>query len=147
MIGQMKSSASVVRWTAVLKKLHLKVTEFRIALLETFAKQAKPISAQTLLTLMSAKIQNVDKVTLYRNLEILEEKGTLCRMYFTGQEALYEMRSKDDHHHHLICTCCHKVEDWEACNVPTPEPDSGFKSDHHHLEFYGMCAKCQKIAL
>jgi Fe2+ or Zn2+ uptake regulation protein len=126
----------------LLRERDLSVTPFRVQLLKIFSNAHVPLSAQQLLDKFDEK---VDKVTLYRNVEAFEKSGLICRMYFTGQEALYEERFSDHHHHHLICTNCGKIEDIDHCAVATPETDSGFRTDHHHVEFYGLCKDCQLL--
>ncbi len=127
----------------LLQESDLKKTEFRLRLLKLLQTSAKPLSAQEILLRMRLKLKAADKVTLYRNLEVFEQKGLTCRMYFIGQEALYELRSDENHHHHLICTQCQKVEDVPSCGVGLPHTESGFVTKHHHLEFYGLCKGCQ----
>jgi len=124
----------------LLRQHELSVTPFRINLLKVLAKVGVPLSVQQLAEKFKTPI---DKVTLYRNLEAFEHAGLICRMYFNGQEALYEQRFTDHHHHHLICTNCGRIEDVPSCNVEAPRTGSGFKINHHHLEFYGLCHQCQ----
>lgn len=125
----------------LLRERNLSVTPFRVKLLRLLSTVHLPLSAQQLVEKFG---EGIDKVTLYRNLEAFEQSGLVCRMYFNGQEALYEERFSDHHHHHLICTVCGKVEDIESCSVETPQTQSGFLVHHHHVEFYGVCAECQK---
>lgn len=124
----------------LLRGHNMSVTPFRIKLLKLLADTHIPLPVHEL---MKKFDESVDKVTLYRNLEAFEKAGLICRMYFNGQEALYEERFSDHHHHHLVCTSCGKVEDVESCAVEAPKTDSGFQAHHHHVEFYGICAACQ----
>jgi Fe2+ or Zn2+ uptake regulation protein len=124
-----------------------KKTKFRQALLAVLADQHLPQPASVLSQLLKKSLsqKTIDKVTLYRNLDLLEKDGKLCRTYFLGQEALYELRDDRQHHHHLICTQCHHVEDDIHCTVSIPPNLAGFRIDHHHLEFYGVCAQCATL--
>ena len=126
----------------LLRECKLSVTPFRIELLKILSKLHVPLSVHELLKQFP---DSVDKVTLYRNLEAFEKAGLVCRMYFTGQEALYEERFTDHHHHHLICTSCGKIEDIEMCTVEAPNTKTGFQTHHHHVEFYGLCQACQAL--
>lgn len=123
----------------ILRQHNLSVTPFRIKLLKLLTTVHVPLSVQKLAELFE---EPVDKVTLYRNLETFEQAGLICRMYFNGQEALYEQRFTDHHHHHLICTSCGKIEDVPGCSIEQPRTGSGFKTHHHHVEFYGLCHIC-----
>lgn len=123
----------------LLRQHDLSVTPFRIKLLKLLTKVHVPLSVQKLADEFG---ESVDKVTLYRNLETFEQVGLICRMYFNGQEALYEQRFTDHHHHHLICTNCGKIEDVPGCSIEAPRTGSGFRIHHHHVEFYGLCHQC-----
>jgi Fe2+ or Zn2+ uptake regulation protein len=134
------NEVDVMFYQDLLREKALSVTPFRIKLLKLMEKLHIPMSVQDI----AAKFDSaVDKVTLYRNLEAFEQAGLICRMYFNGQEALYEQRFTDHHHHHLICTSCGRIEDVPGCEVEAPRTGSGFKINHHHLEFYGLCHECQ----
>jgi len=136
----MPSETDLLFYQDLLREKELSVTPFRIKLLKLLATVKVPMSAQQLGKELG---KSVDKVTLYRNLEAFEESGLICRMYFNGQEALYEQRFTDHHHHHLICTNCGKIEDVPGCELEPPRTGSGFKTNHHHVEFYGLCHECQ----
>jgi len=133
----------VMFYQDLLRDKQLSVTPFRIKLLKLMAKLKLPMSAQQLGAELKAQKEDVDKVTIYRNLEAFEESGLICRMYFNGQEALYEQRFTNHHHHHLICTSCGRIEDVPGCELEAPRTGSGFKTHHHHVEFYGLCHACQ----
>lgn len=83
-----------------------------------------------------------DKVTVYRNLDFLVEKGMVCKHFSNEGEGLYELRQ--DHHHHLVCNRCgirYKLINCPVAAIKVPE---NFSVDHHHLEFFGICRKCQR---
>jgi len=126
----------------LLREHELSITTFRIQLLKTFESAGLPLSAQQL---MEKFQQKIDKVTLYRNVEAFERSGLICRMYFNGQEALYEERFSGHLYHHLICNHCGKIEQIDVCAVPPPQTESGFQVDHHHVEYYGLCFSCQQL--
>jgi Fur family ferric uptake transcriptional regulator len=125
----------------LLHTMGLKNTPFRLELFQLLHRAKKPLTAAEILN--SLKKNTVDKVTLYRNLEMLEEKGVLCRHYFNEQEAKYELRDEPHHHHHMICNSCHVVQDVPDCHFPPTASVDGFDIQHHHVEFFGLCKKCQ----
>jgi Fe2+ or Zn2+ uptake regulation protein len=83
-----------------------------------------------------------DKVTVYRNLDFLVEKGMVCKHFSNEGEGLYELRQ--DHHHHLVCNRCGTRYKLINCPVIEMKAPTGFEVDHHHLEFFGTCQKCQR---
>ena len=63
-------------------------------------------------TVLSAKsihenLKEVDKVTVYRNLDLFVSSGIVKAMNFGGAETLYEYQQHP--HHHAVCTDCNKI--------------------------------------
>src|SRR6185295_9472199 len=96
-----------------LKAGGLKVTPARLSLLDLFKHAEKPLSVKEI----AAQLQNsdIDPVTLYRNVESLEQLGIIRQLRLQDRQAHYEIA--DDHHHHLICKICGKIVDVEGCKI------------------------------
>jgi len=122
---------------------HLKITGKRKALVELIAKAKKPVDAQFLIEHLQ-KDQDVDRVTVFRILNILTEHGILRKLEFGEGKARYELNSSD--HHHLICESCGSVEDVSDCNIGELEAEiskkKNFHIKRHSLEFFGLCDRC-----
>ena len=98
-----------------------------------------PISAQEILKNLQKKSPNINKTTVYRQLEKLAKEGTVTELFLGNDYKSYEISSN---HHHIICTKCKKVECLpEDCQVNNPK--TTFKVTSHNLEFYGLCPTCQ----
>jgi len=54
-----------------------------------------------------ALLPEIDKVTIYRNLDLFVSEGTVKTLNFGGTETLYEYQHHP--HHHAVCTDCEKV--------------------------------------
>lgn len=81
----------------------------------------------------------MDKVTVYRILEVLEKVGAIFREQF-GKEAFYYLSASK--HHHIICQKCGKTE----C-VPCKhsfDKIKNFNNIRHQLILTGVCNKCNK---
>jgi Fur family transcriptional regulator, ferric uptake regulator len=52
-------------------------------------------------------VPEIDKVTIYRNLDLFVSEGVVKTLNFGGTETLYEYQQHP--HHHAICTECHRV--------------------------------------
>lgn len=132
-------------FTKLLSKHDLKTTQARISLLELVEKAKKPVDSQFLIDTLQ-KTFKVDKVTIFRILNILTEHGILRKLEFGEGKARYELNNED--HHHLICQDCGKIEDISDCNIGALEKEIKTKKNFlvklHTLEFYGLCADCQK---
>lgn len=88
---------------------------------------------------------SIDKVTIYRILDLYIQLGLVGKTVFKGKATHYELHSLS-HHHHLICNTCDTVEDVsvkEDLFLKEIKRNTGFRIDSHHLEFFGTCAQCQ----
>ncbi len=52
-------------------------------------------------------LPKIDKVTIYRNLDLFVSEGTVKALNFGGTETLYEYQQHP--HHHAVCTDCDRV--------------------------------------
>lgn len=89
---------------------------------------------------------NVSLGTIYRNLNLLKEKGLIRELKYGKNTARYDGNSAP--HHHIICIQCGKLEDIQ-CNIhpdinKSVEKASGYKIVSHQLELNGICPKCLK---
>lgn len=132
-------------FSKLLTKHDLKITQARVSLLEIIEKENKPLDAQFLIDSLKSSSQ-VDKVTIFRILNVLTEHGILRRLEFGEGKARYELNTED--HHHLICQNCGKIEDISDCNIGALEKEIKHKKHFlvklHTLEFFGFCKDCQK---
>lgn len=98
------------------------------------------LSVEQMLVELAITHRDFNKTSVYRALDQLEAAGVVCKHNFTGSQALYEL--SHHHHAHLLCKICGAVSEAE-CEVSDPSELAGFKIDHHHLTFLGICAGCQ----
>lgn len=89
---------------------------------------------------------NINTASIYRSLELFVETGIAHTFNLGEGKSRYELVNENYHHHHLICNNCKNIEDivLDRENF-TKEINrkSKFKIDHHHLEFFGLCKRCQ----
>lgn len=134
-----------VDFTKLLNKHDLKTTSARISLLKLLENEKNPVDSQFLVNSLQ-KTFKVDKVTIFRILNVLTEHGILRKLEFGEGKARYELNNED--HHHLICQNCGKIEDISDCNIGALEKEINQKKKFlvklHTLEFYGLCENCQK---
>lgn len=130
----------------LLKSSGLKITQARLKLLDIFKRAKKPLSIKQVAQQLGDT--NADLVTLYRNVEALDNLGLIKQMKFKDRQAYYELIT-ENHHHHLVCKSCGKISDVNECSVTIQGPKllkiHGFaKVYDHSLEFFGICEKCAK---
>lgn len=126
-----------------LKTGGLKITTARLDLLDILKHAKKPLSIKDI----AQRLGEADLVTLYRNIEALQNLGIVKQINLKDRQAYYEL-SGGEHHHHLVCTNCGRLEDVqvEEMNLnKTFLKNHGFaKVTDHSLEFFGVCTKCNK---
>lgn len=129
----------------LLKEKNLKVTKNRKIILKSLQKEENPISAEELFDKLKRE-NEIDLSTIYRNLNILEEKGVLLKT--TNLDGInYYQINNSNHKHFLTCNNCHKKFVIEDCPVHELEEkienQTGFIINGHNFEFTGICPDCQ----
>lgn len=132
----------------ILKQHALKHTKQRVRVLEEMALDTVAISQPELEKKLGKEI---DRVTLYRILNIYEDKGILHRimdMNGTANYAICSSSCSEDHHHddhvHFNCTNCSKIYCLEVI-VPQITMPKGFTAKSTTTTSYGICEKCSKL--
>jgi len=128
-----------------LKEVSLSATPARIATMQVFESHKTPFDAQHLIDHLYKGL-GIDRVTVFRILNVFVEKGLVKRITFGESKARYELNKQD--HHHLICQKCGRIEDISDCNIGAFEKEiknkKNFLVRQHSLEFFGLCPNCQK---
>lgn len=124
-----------------------RITISRRAIVEAFTASVGPVAAADIIAMLKKKRVATDKTTVYREIEFLTKEGILREVQFDERSKRYELAS-GEHTHHLICTNCKKVDDavldHDLDDVEKRlQKQKKFKVQHHSLEFYGLCGKCQ----
>ncbi len=127
-------------------RLNIKKTPARLAVSKFLSNSNIPVDAEQIIQYLRSQKLDTNKVTVYRILDFLLKNQVIERVEF--REGKYRFELKKNHHHHLICTNCGKVQDVEANVVEKLEKeiqkDKNFNVQSHSLEFFGLCADCQK---
>ncbi|MEX0616466.1 MAG: Fur family transcriptional regulator [Candidatus Woykebacteria bacterium] len=132
--------------TDYLRKIGARVTPARRSILGAIAESSKPISADEIGVKLIKDGFEVNKTTIYRELEFLKTENLIREIDFLDGRKRYEATSYG-HHHHVICKACGGVE--ELGSIPeyfinTFSRKSQFLIQDHNLEFFGLCQSCQK---
>lgn len=131
---------------ALLKTKGKSVTEVRSAILDILKSAETPLTPKQILSLITSK--KPDLATVYRNLSLLESLGVINSVDLGEGFKRYEMHNPDNHKHHIICRTCGTIGDIEECGLQEIEnkifKKTGFKTEKHRLEFFGVCAVCRK---
>lgn len=129
----------------ILKNNNLKVTKGRKAILEILSKSDKSLGAETILNECKEMGININLSTVYRAVEMFEEKGIVDK--FVGNDGVSSYKLKGNEHKHMLqCSICDK-----KVEVPCPirqveeivENETGFVVTEHNLIMKGVCEDCR----
>ena len=133
----------------LLKEFNIKKTKPRSLLLELLEKSKKPITVNEL---FDSADKSVDKVTVYRTVDLFERSGLVRRVETLEREVRYELQDPEHDHHHVICIKCKKVEDFTGCQAESLiekalEQVGGFSTvSHHSFDIFGICNSCTELS-
>ena len=130
-----------------LRKIDLKATPARVAVLKLLKETKQPIDVNTIIDKINKWGIKTDPTTVFRIVNKLTERGVVNQIQFQDKKARYELTERE-HHHHFICEDCGEIEDVLADAIPALEREigrkQGFLVKRHSLEFFGLCSNCQK---
>lgn len=122
-----------------------KLTAKRKIVLKSIENFAEPVDAATIVEEVGKKAK-IDRATVFRTINFLLEKGQIKKIEFGDGKARFE--EAGDHHHHLVCENCGTIEKISNCIASFLEKEverkNKFLIKRHSLEFFGLCANCQK---
>lgn len=128
-----------------LKSKDIKVTKGRIEILYILKNAENSLSAEKIYQISREKNININLSTVYRTLELFEEKQITEKIALTDGVFAYKLKRKT-HRHHLTCDVCHKEID-----IPCPmsqveemvQSETGFTLTEHDLIMKGVCKECK----
>lgn len=102
--------------------------------------------------LAKAKHAKVDRVTVYRNIELFEKLGIVHRIYIGWKYKLELSEEFVAHHHHLSCLNCGSVIDIEDEKhidefIQRVAAQVGFVPRRHQFEVDGYCNDCSSTVI
>jgi Fur family transcriptional regulator, ferric uptake regulator len=130
---------------ATLKQKGLKLTPQRILITDIIHDAKGHLTAAEIIENVRAKMPGVNKSTIYRTLDILEEAGCVNKSTL-GDDVIYH-HTEEGHHHHLVCRQCGKTISCDE-NLFAPVQQSldkkyGFHADFKHVVMTGVCGECK----
>ena len=130
----------------LLRRLGLKVTPRRLAVLGVMAEEGTILSAEQVWTKTRARVGNLGLPTVYRILEELEQAGRVTRVVQEDRQSYYYFCRNEHHHHHFVCVSCKKVEDIDLCLSDGVKQEISERIRgtllSHIIQFQGLCRRC-----
>ncbi|GAC1365044.1 MAG: transcriptional repressor [Herpetosiphon sp.] len=123
-----------------------RLTGPRRQILDHILQYSTPFTAEELLLdLQQAGVQ-VGRATVYRTLELLQQREWLRLVHRPEGEHGYVV-GEPGHQHHLVCRGCGNVIMFEGCELETLLGGLAerlhFRIEGHWLEAFGLCRSCQ----
>jgi Fe2+ or Zn2+ uptake regulation protein len=139
------SSEDLQQFNQLLTQNGYRVTGAREA---TFRLLLSP-EPQTMSQLLDKAKPHVDRVSVYRNIDLFEKLGIVHRVYVGWK---YKLELTDlfmSHHHHLSCLGCGMVIDIEDEQhvedfIQKVAQRFNFVPKRHQFEVEGYCQNCQQ---
>lgn len=135
--------------TDLLRQAGLKRTPIRVAVLKHLAEINHAVSQAAL---ESAFENRENRVTIYRVLRDLEEKGLIHRIFDVAGTAKFALcnhsacttHKHHDEHLHFNCTICNHVFCIESIGIPLIKMPEGFEIESLNLTATGVCKNCKQ---
>lgn len=129
-----------------LKEVGLRVTPQRLAIFRALVTSDAHPTAQVLFDQLQPALPSLSQATVYNTLQALVTCGLVHEIGEAGDGAIhYDADARP--HINLICTCCHRVEDFD--DVPLDDmaeqvvARSGYQVQGMRVAYYGLCPRCQ----
>ncbi|MBK8349291.1 MAG: transcriptional repressor [Saprospiraceae bacterium] len=136
----------MIQAETILKKHRLRVTQFRVDVVEIFASAGRALSSPDI----EEKLKDADRITLYRTLKSFEDKGIIHKAIdgtIVQKYALCEAHCDEHHHHdehvHFHCESCENTFCLERVFVPKVDLPAGFSVTQTNMIVHGICEKCK----
>ncbi len=131
-----------------LKAKGLRLTPQRRMIVDIIHRRPEHLSAEDIINYVQDKMPGVNKSTIYRTLELVEQSG--CGYKSESGNGFIYHHAEDGHHHHLVCQKCGKTIDCDEDIFSAVEKSLakkyGFHVDFKHMVMSGLCESCRKQA-
>ncbi|MEH0019711.1 MAG: Fur family transcriptional regulator [Desulfobacter sp.] len=133
----------------LLVSVGLDPTRNRLRVLEIIGNNSFPLSASDIHDTLD-RSRPINRVTVYRILDLLVEKGIVDRISTGGRAAYYGLAPNERHqaHPHFYCTSCGQMDclSPQALNVEFSRFASTFpgRIDKLEMRLDGICKNCLK---
>lgn len=120
-------------------------TQQRTVILEELQKVNTHPTATDVYEIVRRRLPKISLGTVYRNLDLLSEVGTIQKLDLLSREARFD--SNLERHDHVRCVHCERLDDVHDVggNLVGEEPKqlAGYEILGRWLEFLGICPDCK----
>jgi Fur family peroxide stress response transcriptional regulator len=144
------SSSSEKRFQQMLgklKSLDFRITPQRLAVLQILAASEEHPTAEQIFEKVKVEFPTTSLATIYKTIALLKGLNEVLELGFPDGSNRYD-GNKPFPHPHVICTRCRKIMDPELMSLDELKDEiskkTGFRIQHHRLDFFGVCQECQE---
>ncbi|NPA39220.1 MAG: transcriptional repressor [Thermodesulfobacteria bacterium] len=124
------------------KKLGLKLTPQRLAILEFLEGNTSHPSAEDIYRALKKNFPSISFATVYNTLELLVRKGFIKELNIESSRKRFDPLTHP--HHHFFCKRCRKIVDVnQKIDIPIPEELKDYDVEEFQVVFYGLCPDCK----
>ena len=124
------------------------MTPQRQLILDVVSSMRGHISADQVYRQVAARFPDVNITTVYRTLEVLEERGFVRHTHFHDGRSQFE-RTDEPAHQHLVCKTCGTDRELDLSVLDPLAQDLrarfGFEADFSHTAIVGVCESCRDL--
>jgi Fur family transcriptional regulator, ferric uptake regulator len=128
-----------------LQEKGMKLTPQRRLIVDIIHDSGSHLTAEDIIGFVHNRMPGVNKSTIYRTLDLLEETGCVLKSE-SGDHFIYH-HAEEGHHHHLVCRKCAKtIECTENVFLPVEKQLAekyGFQAKFKHRVIEGLCQECK----
>lgn len=122
------------------------MTPQRRLIVEYIHDNQSHLTADELINFLETRAPGINKSTVYRTLDLLEESGCVVKSEMDGRFIYHH--AEEGHHHHLVCRVCGKTRECNE-NLFSDIKDKladkyNFQADLKHVMIAGLCSACRK---
>ena len=132
--------------STILKQKGFKLTPQRRLILEYIHDNESHVTAEEIIEFVRERAPGIDKSTVYRTLDLLENTGCVLKSDVDGHSIYHH--TEEGHHHHLVCRLCARSidcsEDIFSDIKKSLMTKYGFQADMRHVMVSGLCSDCAK---
>jgi Fur family transcriptional regulator, peroxide stress response regulator len=132
-----------------LKREGFRLTAQRLAVVKVLAANEEHLSVERIFDRVKADFPVTSLATVYKTVALLKRVGEVMELGFVDDSNRYD-GTRPFPHPHLICTRCKRILDPDVpvlSNLPGElARKTGYRIDHHRLDFFGLCPKCQRAS-
>ncbi len=146
------STSSTSEWAeharAVLGQAGHRKGGARNAIINLLAEQSCALSALEIEDRLRASKRSVARASIYRILELLQDRGLVARLELGDAMTRYELVDPAGaHHHHLLCDTCGGLVPFDdgdlERSIDRLSRRLGFDTHEHEVILRGDCSACQ----